>query len=80
LELYQKNQDLNKAKRALESKNSALNRKNKELKNQASQSCAVASQASNTVKDAIRPGIVPVSSELSGRGDSGTSAVGNVAE
>jgi hypothetical protein len=80
LELYQKNQDLKKARSALESKNSALNRKNRELKNQASQSCSVASQASNTVKSAIRPDSVPVSSELSGLGDSGASAAGEAAK
>lgn len=80
LDLFQKNQEMKKAKSALENKKSALNRKNRELKNQASQSCAVASQPSNSIKSSAAPEYVPFSGELSGPEDQGTSSLSGTAK
>lgn len=80
LDLFQKNQEMKKAKSALENKKSALNRKNRELKSQASQSCAVASQPSNSIKSSAAPEYVPFSGELSGPEDQGTSSLSGTAK
>lgn len=80
LELYQKNQDIKKAKGALESKKSALNRKNRELKSQASQSCAVASQPVNLVKPVAEPAYAPSAGEISDPRDRESSIVNETAK